>query len=86
MATVTTKKDGFREITGLDSEKFSSSTDPTTGHTTWTATTADGVVGIKWGPGDEQSHGGDPPLKVGSTIEEWTGADGKHHAVITRVK
>ena len=74
------------EITGLDADACAPVFAPAAGHTTWTASTAAGVVGIKWGPGDEQAHGGDPPLKVGSTVEEWVDAAGVHHAGITRVK
>lgn len=90
MATVVTKKDGFREINGLDSNHFGESTNEA-GHTVWTATDDGGLVGIGWGKDDSQTHGADPsepaqpPLKAGSTVEEWVDAQGKHHAVIRRV-
>jgi hypothetical protein len=88
MATVTTKKSGFREITGLDSDNFTSAADPDhPGGTIWTAQNNNAACGIKWGPGDEQAHGGDPPLKTGSRVREWIGTDGKtRHCEIERVK
>lgn len=91
MATVTTKKSGFREINGLDTEHFAHSVNPA-GHDVWTATDDAGLVQIGWGKDDAQPHGADPgppvspPLKTGSTVEEWVDAAGKRHAVITRVK
>lgn len=91
MATVTTKKSGFREINGLDSDHFTSATNPE-GHTVWTASNDTGLVGISFARDDAQSHGTDPdkpaqpPLKTGSTVEEWVDSNGIRHAVITRVK
>lgn len=91
MATVTIKKSGFREINGLDSDHFSHSVNAD-GHDVWTATDDAGLVGIGWGKDDAQLHGADPgpppapPLKAGSTVEEWIGPDGRRHATITRVK
>lgn len=91
MASVTTKKDGFREVNGLDSDHFSHAVNPE-GHAVWTATDDAGLVQIGWAKDDTQSHGTDPlkpsqpPLKTGSTVEEWVDANGIHHAVITRIK
>lgn len=91
MATVTTKKSGFREISGLDSDRFEETVNAE-GHTVWTAKDDAGLVGIGWGKDDCQFHGADPqnpgqpPLKTGSTVEEWTDAAGKRHAIIRRVK
>lgn len=90
MATVTTKKDGFREINGLDSDHFSHAV--VDGHDVWTATDDAGLVQIGWGKDDSQPHGVSPgppptpPLKTGSKVEEWVDSNGIHHAVITRVK
>ena len=87
---VTTKKDGFREINGLDTAHFTE-TENAAGHTVWTATNDTGLVQIGWGKDDSQGHGTDPakpaqpPLKTGSTVEEWVDANGIHHAVIRRV-
>lgn len=91
MAAVTTKKSGFREISGLDSDHFAHSVNAD-GHDVWTATDDAGLVGIGWGKDDAQFHGAQPgpppspPLKAGSTVEEWTDANGKRHAIIRRVK
>lgn len=91
MATVTTKKSGFREITGFDSDHWDSAPDPSDPNkTVWTSKDDTASCGIKWAPGDEQPHGepADPgkPLKTGSTVKEWVDSNGVRHAEITRIK
>lgn len=91
MATVTTKKSGFREITGLDSDFWEKIPDPDhPGGTKWTSKADTASFGIKWSKLDEQIHGDptDPtkPMKVGSVVKEWVDANGIRHAEIERIK
>lgn len=90
MARVATKKDGFREIGGMrfgEGGDWAKETDPVSLRTTWTSLNNNAKAVVAWGPSDTQTHG-EPgkEMKPGSTIVEWTDANGIHHAEIERVE